>query len=189
MQDNRVYDLIDEVEAQATKKEGNLITLSSGVVLKVRPVPPMILAKIDQKFPDPPMPMVRDEDRGRDIPNPQDPNYLNAVERNSNDKGSAIIDVLAGLGTLPVSVPEGMYTYDQDDWIEPLEFVGIEVPIKGTGRYLAWLKYYVIRSGEDLALIAKRSAKSLGVPEEAVADAIAGFQDQQERRTDSGSNA
>lgn len=179
-QDRRIYEIVEEVEKQQTQKESNLITLSCGVVLKTRPVPPMILSKIDKKYPEPPMPTVYDEDRGRDIPNPQDPNWLKAVDRNAEDKGTALIDVIAGLGTTVHFVPEGMYHAEQDEWAEQLEYYGLEIPEKGIGRYLSWLKFYVIASGEDLALIAKKAAKSLGVTEEEVATAINNFQSAEE---------
>lgn len=188
-QDKQVFDLIAEVENEQNRGESNLITLSSGVVLKTKAVPPMILAKIDQKFPEPKIPHVYDEDRGRNIPNPEDPDYLAAIRQNGEARGTAVIDVIAGLGTVAYFVPTHMFTHEDDGWIDDLEFFGFDIPVKGMGRYLAWLKYYVIKSGEDLALIATKSAKSLGVPEKEVAQAIQNFQSQPERDTDTRDNA
>lgn len=181
-QDTRVFEVLESVETKLDKREDKLIVLSCGVTLETRPVPPMVLAEIDKKFPEPSIPKVRDEEKGRDIPNPQDPSYLKALDTVAQAKGNAIIDVIAGLGTKLHSVPDGMYRPEDEDWKEPLEFLGLFIPEKGTGRYLAWLKYYVIRSGEDLGIIVKKSAKAIGVPEEEVASAIATFQSIEERK-------
>lgn len=187
--DKRVYDLLNEVEKeQKTGSDGN-IHLSSGVVLRAKKVPPLILSKIDEKYPEPTMPTVRDEDRGRNIPNPEDPSYLRAIDDNNRKKGTAIIDVLAGLGTEIVSVPEDFPKHTDTEWADNLIVFGIsDVPEKGVGRYLAWLRYVVIQTPEDLAQIARKSAASLGIAESEVSAAISGFSDQKKRDTDSGDN-
>lgn len=180
----KVYDVVSESD-QPKIEESHLITLDNGVVLRPRPIPPLILAKIERKFSYPPVPKVQDEDKGRLIENPNDPAYLEAIDRVNEEKSMAQLDVIIALGTEVVSIPADVYAPEQDDWIEEVEyFIGEVIPRSGRARYLAWLKFYAISAAGDIQNIAKRALKRTGVADEQVEAAVAGFRDQETRRTD-----
>lgn len=182
--DPRTLEVLADVST-SVKKVGdpNLTTLTSGVVLRHKKIPPMILAKVEEKYVEPPVPTVYDENSDRHIPNPDDPNYAKALEDLQTQKGNALVDVLIALGTEIESIPDGLQKPENEEWVEELSFLGIEVPKLKVGRYLSWVKYYAAQSVEDFKNLAERGAKALGVTEVAVATAIAGFQSDETRQT------
>lgn len=183
--DPRVVEVLADVSTSTTDKEDpNQTRLSSGVVLRHKRVPPMVLAKLDEKYTDPAMPSVWDAEKERNIPNPNDPEYLRALEQNRMRRGTAMIDVLIGMGTEIEYIPEGMQTPDDEEWVENLSFIGIEVPKLKIGKYLAWVKYYAAEDARDIQLLAKKGSAALGVTEEDVAEAIANFQSNETRTAD-----
>lgn len=187
--DRRVTEVLAEVITSVTPENKSLTVLSSGVVLRHKKVPPMILARIDEKFRDPEVPVIWDSEKERNIPNPDDPKYHEEVQQNRMDKGTALIDVLIALGTTIEFIPDGMQTLEDDEWVENLSFVGIEVPKLRVGRYLAWVKYFAAEAAEDIQKLAKKGAAALGVTEEDVASAIANFQSDETRTADTDSQA
>lgn len=180
--DERTVEAMKEFVASTDKKEeDNLTTLSSGVVVRHKKVPPMILAKIESKFVEPPVPSVYDEQSDRYIPNPDDPNYERELNQFRMDKGNAMLDAMMALGTELVSLPEGLPKPDDEDWIENLAYLGVEVPKLAIGRWLAWVKYVAATDTSDIQELAKHGSQALGITEAEVADSIARFQDTTER--------
>lgn len=183
--DRRVAEVLAEADASVTTKEDpHRTVLSSGVVLRHKRVPPMILAKVDEKFIDPPIPMLWDTEKEHNIPNLDDPDYDKKLEQVRLDRGKAMIDILIGMGTEIEYIPDHMQNPDEDEWVENLSFVNIDVPKLRLGRYLAWVKYYAAEAAEDIQNLAKKGSSALGVTEEDVAEAIANFQSHEERTTD-----
>lgn len=188
--DRRVTEVLAEADASVTPKEDpHLTVLSSGVVLRHKRVPPMILAKVDEKFADPPVPTLWDSEKERNFPNPDDPDYHKKLERVRMDRGTAMIDILIGMGTEIEFIPDHIQHPDEEEWVENLAFVSIDVPKLRLGRYLAWVKYYAAEAAEDIQNLAKKGSSALGVTEEDVAEAIANFQSHEERSTDTGNSA
>jgi hypothetical protein len=181
--DQKVFDIVAQDEE---KVYSDIITLSNGVQLKAGKVPPFILTEIDKRFPEPSVPKVYDEQRDRYYDNPNDPNYLKALTSLEQEKGFALSEVLVGYGTKIHYLPEGIESPEDTQWAEDAQvFIpNLVVPEKGRGRYLAWLKYYVIESGEDLMRLAQKVSAKIGVPEAEVGAAVARFQDNEGRRPD-----
>lgn len=188
--DRRVTEVLAEADTSVTLKEdAHLTVLSSGVVLRHKRVPPMILAKVDEKFSDPPIPVLWDAEKERNIPNPDDPEYYRKLEQIRMDRGKAMIDILIGMGTEIEFIPSTVQHPDEEEWVENLAFVNIDVPKLRLGRYLAWVKYYAAEAAEDIQNLAKKGSSALGVTEEDVAEAIANFQSHEERTADTGNPA
>lgn len=179
----KVYEIVDQLDAPHTHEE--LITLANGIVLKPRPVPPLVLARVEKKFKYPPVPQLMDEDKGRIIENPDDPNYLNAIAEVDAEKSMAQLDVIIGLGTEIVSVPLGMFQVGDDGWLEEVEFfIGEPVPKSGRARYLAYLKYYAMSSANDIPNVARLALRKTGIGDVEVENALAGFRSEEVRRAD-----
>lgn len=70
--ETRVVDAVEEVH-------DDLIRLSSGVILRGRQAPPLALIKVMAAFPRPKPPVYHNELMGRDVENPDDPDYLDRV--------------------------------------------------------------------------------------------------------------
>jgi len=133
--------------------------------------------------------MVYLKDKGRSEPNELDPDYRAALQKFSFDLGQQYVNGLILLGTSVHSIPDGMDGPDDPGWAEMLNtVVAGAVPEVGTKkRYLAWVRYWACRTGEDINAIEKAVTESGAVREEAVAAQMAGFPDKPERATDLGS--
>ena len=154
----------------------NRVTLSNGVVLGVRPVPPLAIRQAVLNVPKPPVPVTFLEDKGREEENPNDPEYLEALAAYRDATGQAALNVLLLMGTKLESLPEGLCGPDGDEWLGDLEFLGLTIDKENPrARYLAWLQFYAIPSNADITRALEGPAKAAGVAEGDVAAAIESF--------------
>ena len=159
------------VEAIETQ-ESDLITLSSGVVLRAKQAPPLILIKVMAAFQRPKPPVYVNKTLGREVENPDDPEYLERVQAYKTESSNALLNALILLGTEIVSVPKGMPKPDKDDWLEEYQTLGIGGhPENKSWRYLTWVTFKAVLSEKDLSLIQAAVGRRSGVPESAVKSA------------------
>lgn len=157
------------------------ITLESGVVLRLKPVSPMMLRSAAKHLERPRPPVVNIPEKGRDEENPNDPDYIRAVAQWSIDVAEAGLSVALMLGTEVESVPEGMAGHEDDAWIEAIE--GVDAIVGGTttihregrGRYLDWLRLYAIGSETDFFRLSRVLTSGVALSEEEVNAAAASF--------------
>jgi hypothetical protein len=169
----------DTVEIVADVIDGNghvpsddLITLSSGVVLRGKSAPPLILIKVMARFPRPPVPMYFNKTMGREMENPEDPDYLARVADQQTQSSNAMLNALISLGTELVSVPRKFPKPEDDSWLDEWSEIGLEArPGSPTWRYITWVTFKAVLSKEDLDLIQKVVGRLSGVPESAVRSA------------------
>ena len=89
------------------------------------------------------------------------------------------------LGTEVDTIPEGMESPGDDNWIDDLEFCGIEVDRENPrARYLAWLQWYAIKNNDDLQRVMAGSRESAGISEEEVDNSVNSFRRAPVRRAD-----
>lgn len=165
-----------------TKKE--ITTLSTGVVLSIKSVPPMVLSRVYGSLPsEPKPPKFMNNDLGREEENPNDPAYIEAVNEYQLKLADAVTNAIVVLGTSLVSVPTGFpHPYkDYAVWAEPLKIVGIDVPDmkndSDTGVYNAWVKYVAASTQEDINNLISAVSRLSGVSEDEVAQAANQFRD------------
>lgn len=158
------------------------VTLSSGVVLEVYTGMSLsAINDIDERFPDPPVPVI--EKDGRKIENPASPSYQKQLERNGKRKGIAVVDSIIILCTRLVSSPPDIDDPDSEVWAEKLELLGYAQPKGRLGRYLLWVKLVAAPTDQDWAMLASAAARRVGVREEDVQQALATFPDNGEGAT------
>lgn len=164
------------------------VTLSSGVVLGLRPVPPFALQEALRQVRQPEPPMWLNPDKGREEPNPGDPDYLAAVDRYVETRLETIANVTMALGTDLKSVPDGMPGPDDDVWIEEMEVATdgrVQIPrTPPRARYVAWLRYRAMPRTNDIAVVAALPLLLAGISEGEVAAAMASFPRDEERGAD-----
>ena len=118
-EENPVVEVARERRQQG---EGDdILTLSTGVRVRVRPVSASLIAEAQGriKYPDPPMFWI--ESKGREEPNPDDPHYKRQCEEVDQMRGQAALDAFAMFGLeLVDGLPE------DDAWIRKLKILGIE---------------------------------------------------------------
>jgi hypothetical protein len=93
------------LDALRKSEPDNLITLSNGVVLRGKMVPPLVYVTVVGAFPMPKPPLWKDPLLGRMVENPDDEEYIERVASVENEKNSAILNVMIVYGTEVVDIP------------------------------------------------------------------------------------
>lgn len=192
---------VGAAEALSGAKRVDELRLGNGVLLRIKPVPPLAMRTAALAVPQPQPPRVWIATKGTDKndpndrgweANPDDPDYRIAVQQWMTDSDEAALRVALILGTEIIEVPDGIVGPDSDDWIAQIDGVFAASGVTGpplrrepeAARYLDWLRYYAIPSDEDLFLLTRVLLTTTVVTEEALRDALAAFRNLQTRRTD-----
>lgn len=158
--------------AKAGKPEDNTVTLSTGVVLRGKLVPPAMLIKIMAEFPRPRPPIWKDPIMGREMENPDDPEFLDQITSWKMEYSDATLNVMILMGTELVSTPKGFPGPQSEKWLQEYRVLGLKMEADNESwRYLNWIKFKAAPSAEDLNLIKEVVGKLSGVPEQSVAAA------------------
>jgi len=164
-----------EVDASTQASSGVLI-LKNGIKLKLKKIQLMRIQAVWNKFPYPKVPAVWDEDRQREIKNPNSEEYLQMKADVDEQRNTAIFDAIAALGVDVLEVPEGIDKIEDDNWIEECEVIGLTVDkTKRVARKLAWMKYVALSDPEDMINLSKEFGISMGLNEEQIATAVDSF--------------
>ena len=173
-------------EAVEEKLKGS-ITLSSGIVLTLRDVPPLAMRQASMAVPLPDPPTVHIESTDRDEANPNDPDYLDEVEDREIVVYQAGVNVALIMGTTCESVPDGYFGPDDIGWVDELTAADIPVDVSTEAlRYLNWLHLYALRNAEDLKRVTYNALVRAGLLEAEIAAAIASFLSSARRSADNG---
>jgi len=182
------------------KVESNEIRLSTGVVLLAKQANPnmLIRAMTAQRRPTPPT--YFSKEMGREMENPDDPDYISRVQSWQMEYSSGMLNVLIGLGTELKSLPKGMegpdpkivkkprmeggkpvmdgkkQVFDEEEqnpaWIEDYKSLGFPViPNSPAWRYITWVMFKAAPTSEDVTLITDKVKNMSGVREADVKDA------------------
>lgn len=186
-----IEDVANIIDRVVRKGRFGEFELSNGILLKIKPVPPLLANAITEAFKDPDPPKVYLEEKGRDEENPNDPNYLRELEEINEKRNRAINNLYLGIGTECVHVPDGYYRPEQEEWLDQVKFAarvaGTPLDFDFTDaveRYLCWLRFYALENGDD-ATVAHRLPMVLGgISEAEVEQAIDSFRSVSERGTD-----
>lgn len=120
-------------------------TTHNGIVLEFAKVSRLAVVDAGRQIKEPKPPMVFIEDKGRSEDNPNDPDYLRAVQEVQYERGMVTITLLLALGTKIQHLPRGIEGPDGDEWLEILQASGIAIPTDNKRlRYCAWLKYIAL---------------------------------------------
>ena len=186
----------EAVEAAATAAvEGDVLPdklrLQSGIVLRLRPIPPGLLRKAAARVPEPEIPRIYLESKEREEENPNDPTYLAALVERNEKQALAQMDVAILYGTDIDEVPEGAYKPDDEEWSEDLiedGFLTEEDLSSHRKRYLNWILLYALRGGDEAKLFAK-VINLCGLTEAEVQEMLASFRSRSLRGADTGPGA
>lgn len=166
------------------------LELSNGIVLKIKPIPPLFMSAVVSEFKSPDIPKVYIAEDDRWEENPNDPNYLKEMTEIILAQNLAINDMAMAMGTEIISVPDGYYLPDEDAWIDQVKFAasitGVELNIDKDDkikRYICWLRFYALETGADASLATGLPMELAGVREEEVDEAIESFRSASKRRT------
>lgn len=154
-----------------------------GFKFRLLKIAPLLIYEIGNKVPQPKIPVVMIEDKGREEENPNDPAYRTALREWSWSRGMALSNAQLAMGTRLLEHPVDKEHYSTDEWISDLEYLDVVVPKSGAARYVTWLKLYAL-NGEQFNQLLIDVQKFNGlITEEAVAQAEAAFRDIEEGNT------
>ena len=156
------------VRAVADAKKGaqNEFTLSSGVVLRAKKANPITLIKVMTRFPRPKPPVVFMKDMGRDMENPDDPDYIERVGAWDMDRNAQVLNALILLGTELVSCPKGIESYKGNKWVEKYKVLDMPVhPDNEDWRYLTWVTFIAAPDDNDMNVIQEAVGRLSGIAE------------------------
>jgi len=171
------------VRARNQKHEGT-VSLSTGVMIRVRPVANLIVADIARGFPEPKPPKVYIEEKAREDVNPNDPDYLKALNDRQTEMAMAINDAFLLMGTEIISVPDDVPKVEDAAWVARLAILGIKSPEDEYSRYLAWLKYIAAPLATDVIALIRGVGDLSAVSEDEVQAVADGFRREDAGRTD-----
>lgn len=151
---------------------------TTGVVLRLKKVPPFLITDAQAKLVEPTPPKVWIEDKNTHEDNLADPAFNTALGEYRRKLGELSSAIFLARGTDVVSKPDNIPQWDDNQWSQDLEDLGIDldIPKVGKRRYYLWLKYEVITDADDLGGILQKLNRLGGITMEVdVAAAMAGF--------------
>lgn len=170
------------LEVARTKQESDIVTLSTGVKARIKPVAAALLSQVTGFIQEPEIPTFYDEDRGRDVENPSDHNYILAVQSANQRRATAAMDAMIMFG---VELIDGIPA--DDTWLrqlrlmEQLGSMSLEGYDLKDPLVLDFLyKKFVAVASDDLVLIGRRARLN----DEDIASAADSFRSKTERTTD-----
>lgn len=163
-QKNPVVEVARETREAAANND--VVTLSTNVRVRIRPVSASLIADVTAKIKDPAAPMWENPKKGKLEPNPMDPAYIRACDRADQARGQAAMDAMAMFGVeLVDGVPE------DDGWVKRLALIGIEFDASDPVEREFYYKKHIAMDNLGWALVGRKS----GVSQEGIAQAEASF--------------
>jgi hypothetical protein len=171
------------VEVGKARSNGDgVITLSTGIRARLKPVAASLINEVTNRVRDPKVPMWHDPDKDRDVPHPDDPEYLEARLEAQQKRSSAALDAMILFG---VELVDGVP--DESEWLPKLQFMAKAGHISLEGYDLTSeferefvFKKYIAVGTNDLDTV----GSLMGITEEAVKRAAESFPGPQARDTD-----
>lgn len=164
------------------------LTLTNGVVLKLKATPPFIFEDALKEMPLPSPPLFLNPTNNLMEENPLDPDYHDALEDYTRQRLRVVFRIAVLSGTELLSVPDNMPRPEDEEWAERALLIKptleIPPPERKAARYFAWLRYVALEKVEDIALITGLPLILAGIGEAEVSAAMASFRSNEARRTD-----
>ena len=173
-EEERISTVLDGLDS-VSEENGNTITLSTGVILGLKPVSKWLIQAVNEKFEKPKIPTEYNKDLDKDIENPGHPKYKEATEQYLVDIGNATTDVCILRGTEILEAPEGMITYRDEDCALEMETLGFKNTDNLRSRYLYWIKYIAAPLDSDMNFLMGALGRMTGVSEADVLEAVTRF--------------
>lgn len=152
--------------AHARSLEETKITLSTGVVVQCLKMPPLgaIMVMTSPSFRKPEPPVYYNEKMGREMENPDDPDYIARVNAREMEKNDNLLNLMIIFGTEIVSTPKGMEGPKGEKWVSRVKLTGIQtMPEDDDWRYLTWMKFVAATDEEDIKKIQEVVGRLSGI--------------------------
>jgi len=184
-------DVATQVEkASQNGGDPSIVTMSTGIQFKVRPVSKHALASISERYSKrkPQVPILHIESKGRKEPNYDDPDYQDALYSWTVSLSMAVNNylLLRGADLIEDTIPENTTRHDSSEWQEEMEIIGSN-PDNSRACYLEWIKIvaapeneYISKDGKtirgDIPKLLYAIGRASGTAVEDVDEAVDNFQ-------------
>jgi hypothetical protein len=169
-------------EHRDQQEAGKIITLRTGVRVRVIPVAANLLDEVIYEVKDPEIPNQMIEEKGREEPNPFDKQYLKDLAEAEHERGVASADALLMFGIeLMDGLPKDDIWLKKLQWFEKrgnLSFGSFDLDDE-LDKEFVYKKYHAV-SALDFLIIGATS----GMDEREIERAMRGFQSDEERSAD-----
>ncbi len=175
---------VDQAVEEGEQRSNDLV-LSNGIRFTIRPVSSLVARRVIQNIEVPKVPVVYIEDKDREEENPNDPDYLAAMEEYQGVAGLAAMQLFMTLGLKLESVPEGIDRPEDSGWFEALEAAGVEMDAETDAkRFRWWCESVAFTDADDFNRLGMHAARAMGLAEEDVEQALSDFRGNGERGAD-----
>lgn len=163
---NETDGLIAKVIDASGQRNDNTLTLSTGVVLRAKQASPSIMIRVMTARERPQPPMVFMQAMGREMENPDDPDYIARVQAWEMNYNNSMLNALIGLGTELVAKPRNVAGPSDKAWIEDYKALGLPIqPESPAWRYITWVMFVAAPLDTDIAMIGEKVKGLSGVRE------------------------
>jgi len=166
---------VEEVTKRSGQRSKDVVTLGSGIKLRVTAAPALFLRQAIQRVKEPAIPKVFIESADRWEENPNDPDYIKVKNGYTVKIAEIGLNVMLLMGTKVEYLPKGAPGPESSEWADILEVLGSDPGRNEKERYLIWLKY-ILDDPQELQMILQAVAVKSGMTEVEVAAAIESFQ-------------
>lgn len=150
--------------------EPGVITLSNGVVLRIKAISKDAYLDVMARFEEPSPPVVLSQ-KGRKEANPNDPAYKKAVSQYRINLARGITLAVYAMGVELISVPDNVRGPFDEDWREELRLSGLSSGESERAQVMDWLRHFAAKNTLDNQAIMLAAGRMLGTPEADVQDA------------------
>lgn len=179
-QDELAQNIEDVVrENDVDEEKTRFLTTTTGAKIEILTPPDRLIQALWRKYPEPRVPMIERKDGSRTAlePNPDDPEYIRAVNDRTlliND-GVERITLLKGIRILELPPDVPAFENDEEFAEEFEDLMGYPPATQRTARYLEWLSYRILPASSDMLDIQRVAFEIIGVDAEDVAAAEDSF--------------
>lgn len=156
-------------EAAGGQAQGQLapgeVRLSTGVVVRVRPMSRDVYEDILSRFKEPEVPYWTNPEKGRTEENPSDPDYVRARRQYTAQVNRALKLAVYALAVDIVHVPEGADGPESPGWQERLRLSGLASGDSALAHVVDWLRFYAAKADEDSDELLRVAGRMIGVRE------------------------
>lgn len=164
----------------AKNENGNsgIKRLSTGHLARITPVSPLLIQEVQQGVERPTVPVMMNEEKGREEPNPNHPDYVEAMRKYQEEVGQAVIMAMVMMGVTLVDEDGNPLEIEKGSWINNLKFLEkrtsldlSEYDFEDESDIEFLYKMFVAIGASDINTIAQSS----NITEEAIAESVDNF--------------
>lgn len=169
----------EALDSLSEQVDPSTFTAQNGLRLRLKRVSQMIIADANRRLKAPRPPVTWNPDKERDEPNPQHPDYVEAVNNYRYDTAMLAMRVYFILGTEVEFLPTHLVPVESTKWSDDILAADAEaeIPESGPRRYLAWLKLYALPDEDQARLLNAIIGAGNGTLEAQVIEAQNSFRD------------